>query len=393
MMSRRVAILCLVFYGFFILSPMLAVWADQLPYEAPRVEQYEPNGTPIIPKEIKVKEVKPKPSSKLADDDVDWVSWGNVGIYTQTMWNVFGVVMPASFGKAYVIKYNLFKEYKVKNGIAIGGRNQIPYWLTRWKWLEKADWTIGRFDIGKWIYQSIDGYQLKLQEYGFADLVKKKYTTEEFNKTQYVKNQQAFHPQMKLGEVVGKVVEEGENTLREAVLVNSEATKKAAWWKLTGKVGMGFSVVITSLDYGIGGNSTKLNPDGSRGPGLNSPEYVAALPLDFAIGAGVALVSSLVMSGIAALAAVTFTITVPATLFVIGVLGVAFFLGLAVENVPFIKKAKDRVHAILTKRVRKTYNSIVRGSIAIVKAGVQIGQKITAVTKQAINWITKKYGG
>jgi hypothetical protein len=392
-MSRRVAILCLVFYGFFILSPMLAVWADQLPYEAPRVEQYEPSGTPIIPKKIKVKEGKPKLPSASSDDDIDFLSWGNKGIYFQTLWNVGGDVMPAAYGKAYVTKYKLFNEnLLIKKGI-VDGRNQIPYWLTRWKWLNNADWTIGKFDLGKLVYSIIDGYHLRLKEYGFVDLVKgNRYTPEEFNQTQYAKNQQAFYPQMKANEVVGKGLGQTKNALQEALFVTKESVKKVSWWKLTGKVGMGFSTIITSLDYSIGENSTKLKPDGTRGPGLISPEYVAALPLDFAIGAVVATISAPVGVFLAVGAAAIGGTFLAVVAGVIGALFAAFFLGLAIENSTILKRGKEWVHHYLTSAIIKSSRNSKHIFTPVVKLGMNVANKTVSVYKSVSNWITQKIG-
>ncbi|WP_028777632.1 hypothetical protein [Shimazuella kribbensis] len=372
---KGIAWICLFLYSFFFFSPILGVFAYELPYQLPQYKPYAPNIKPYIPKGVELEEKKEKPEEKKEDGFLEYVSWGNFGIVTQTLWNLVGDVMPNAYAKKYAEKNKLLKVFKTngKGDLRIGGRKQIPYWLTQYKWLEKGSYTVGKWNYGKWMYGVLEGWHLKLKSIAFADLsYGKRYTQEEFNKTQYAKNQKAFYSGMPINEVGQQAIQQGKSAFQEAILVTKESVKKVSWWKLTGKVGLGFSALITSFDYYMDGSKEKCE-NGSKDYGcFGTTEYFAALPIDFGIGATVAVISAPVGIFATAVLSTLAGATFAAVMGIAITIGFAFGLGLLVENVPILKNAKDYVHGKLT---------------SLIKEGTK---KTTSIFKKFSSWLTKK---
>jgi hypothetical protein len=375
MKLKKIALFVLLVQISAVCCPIFSVFAYELPYQQPQYKPYEPNIKPYIPKGVELEEKKP--AEKQSEGLSEYVSWGNFGILTQTLWNLVGDVMPNAYAKKYVEKNKQLKVFKTnsKGDLRVGGRKQIPYWLTRYRWLVKGNYTIGKWNYGKWMYGVLEGWHLKLKGIALADLSHgKRYTQEKFNKTQYAKNQKAFYPGMPINEVGQQAIKQGKNAFQEALLISKESVKKVSWWKLTGKVGLGFSVLITSLDYGMDGSKEKC-ADGSEYYGcIGSTEYFAALPIDFGIGATVAMLSAPVGIFSAAIISSIGGTVLAGAVGILAALTVAFFLGLSIENLTIFKRAKDLIHGKLTSVIKK----------GVISA--------TSVWKSASNWVKSKFG-
>ncbi|WP_028777636.1 hypothetical protein [Shimazuella kribbensis] len=342
----------LLMQAVLFFCPILTVFAYELPYQQPQYKPYDPKIKPYIPKgvELEEKKEKEKKPSEKQSEGFDVISWGNGGIYTQVLWNVFGDVIPAIMGRNYVHNNRLLKVIKANNrgDVRIVGTKQPPYWTTRWKWLVSGDHTIGKFDLGKWYYNKVLlGFHNRLTSYGFLDLVRgKRYTQEEFNKSAYNQVSAKFSRQMGLRELLKSTYIEGSNTFKESFLIFSSQTRQVAWWKFTGSVGLGFSAFVTTMDYTVGSNKDET---------IISSKYLAALPVDFAVGALVGISSSILTAAAASLGAFILGISIPAIAFIITTLVVGFFMGLYVGNNKAAKAVVDKVHDHLTWVVSRSF--------------------------------------
>jgi hypothetical protein len=374
MKLKKLALFVLLVQISAVCCPIFSVFAYELPYQQPQYKPYEPNTKPYIPKGVELEEKKAE--EKKEEGLSEYVSWGNFGILTQTAWNAIFDVVPAAYGPEYVKKNKLLKEFKTnkRGDIRVKGSKKIPYWLTRWRSLIKQDNTLfyGKIDVGKMFYGLLEKYDQRLRSYGFVDLeYGKRYTPTEFKQTQYSKDLKGFYKGMPILEVAKKMVQQGTNAFGEALLVTKQATKNVEWWKLTGRVGLGFSALITSLDYGMDGSKEKC-ADGSEYYGcFGSIEYIAALPIDFAIGASVALLSAPIGVFVTAYIGTFLASTVlAASVGIVASLALAFTIGLAIENLSYFKRRKDIVHGKLTDLV------------------ISADKKLSSMWKSTSNWVT-----
>jgi hypothetical protein len=370
---KGIAWICLFLYGFFFFSPVLGVFAYELPYQQPQYKPYEPNTKPYIPKGVELE--KKKPAEKQSEG-FDFLTWGNGGIYTQVIWNVFGDVTPAVMGRNYVENNRLLKLIKTnsKGDIRVVGTKQLPYWTTRWKWLVNGDHTIGKFDLGRWYYNKVLlGFHNRLTSYGFLDLVRgKRYTPEEFNKTAYNQVNAKFNRQMGLRELLKSTYIEGSNTFKESILIFSSQARQVAWWKFTGSVGLGFSAFVTTMDYTVGSNKDET---------IISSKYLAALPVDFAVGALVGISSSVATAAIFSAIALAFNAAIPAIAFITTTLAIGFGLGMFVGNNKKAKAIVDKVHDHLTWAVSRSFRIMTYPNRMIASGTHKILGSMQKVTK------------
>lgn len=381
-MSNRWFILCfLLIQIFLLLSPIFPVHADELPYKQPQYVPYLPNIKPYIPKGVEIEAQQPKQAVKKQESPpFDWLTWGNGGIYTQVAWNVVGDVIPATLGRDYVRNNRLLKVIKAnnRNDVRIVGTKNTPYWLTRYTWLKSGEHTIWKFDLGKWTYENIlVGYDKRLRSYGFQDLKQgKRYTREQFNKSLYSQYDKKFNGQMSLRQLLKSTSVEGLNTFKESILIFSSSARQVAWWKLTGVVGMVFSGFVTTMDYLVGSN---------KDAGIISAKYLAALPVDFAVGSTVGIASSVITAGIASAFAFAFNMTIPAIIVIGATLLLGFGFAMVVGNNKKIKAKVDIVHGALTWVMSRSFRMMSYPSKMVTKGTYNIMEKMKKIT----NGITK----
>ncbi len=360
MLRRKVAIGMLMVFFAGTLIPLFSVSAYPIvpePYrpnpELVKPEDYKPN--PEIPK---VGPVKSTGSNKSSDDGgIDWTSYGNVGLYTQALWNAIGDWTPqfmfsglqglkhryTSDGK-YIIFYGRRAHQSLLEKIFPG----VSHYFGN---------IVGRQGIKGTRYRvdnpTVKAYLEKINRYNFdkaGDVSKWKF-------------------------ILNGMKAEAKTSFKESLLIFSKDAKSASWAKGAGPLGIALTGVFTALEFAEDENGAKKH-------GWLSTEFASALVTDIGLGAACAVAgSALAGLGAAAFAAVA-GVAVPAL--AVTAIGVGFSIGIGflIENTEVGKAIKDGI--------KNGINWAMEGAVNLTK---NVANWTKDKLSEAKDWVSEKVGG
>jgi len=368
-----------------LLTPILTVFADELPYQQPTYAPYLPNVKPYIPKGVQIEEQKPKEEQKK-ETQTDYANIIKAtALFTPAIWNVFGDIVPSVIGVKYVEKnqYVLLRETSKKVKVVFKySPDYIANWMVpRRPKIESFGWKIGNKRIGKYLYSFIKNRLTSFVQSSKTDLVEKSYTHPEYEATEYYAKKQKYTPgNMDVWKMSSKEVTK---TLKETFFLTNKTSTSAAVPKLTGYLGLGFSTAITFFNYTYGEK---------KAFGWKSEEFLAALPIDFFTGGVVGGVSAYLSVPLVAQIASYYGFVFPAAIGALAAIVIALVISGLILEIPIVKRITDRTHAILTAGIKKTHKTLKDRMIKVSDFIKRVHSKTNVGIGSVTQWFTNKLG-
>ncbi|PRX38533.1 hypothetical protein CLV97_1517 [Planifilum fimeticola] len=337
MVWRNVAIAIMLVILAGTIIPIFSVAADPV-----IPEPYRPNPEIIIPEDYTPKPeiprsgfVTPDSEESSNDDGFDWTSYGNIGLYTQFLWNAIGDWAPQYVygGGLWGLKYKYTKNGKkirFDGGLRVH-KSQLSKILPR----PVADYivtTTGRQGLSKLSYKvkdpRVQAYLEKLHRYDYSK-------AGNMSKWQFI---------------LRGMRAEAKSAFTESLLIFSKDAKTASWAKATGKVGIGLTALFTAFEFAE-------DEEGAKKHGWLSTEFASALITDVGLGAAAGIAGSALAGFGAATIAAAFGVAVPALAVTAVGVGIAVAIGLVIENTAVGKAIKDGIKNGINRALEGTVNA------------------------------------